>query len=89
MKNPLTDVASDQGASDEHKARLDHEYTTGATASTYRPKIGEAVKVPGVDGRCHVIDDSDPALLTVQNARGVEFKVGERSVVNLGVSDGG
>ena len=61
---------------------------TGAAPNTFRPKIGEAVKVPGVDGRCHVIDDSDPALLTVQNARGVEFKVGERSIVKLGGADG-
>ena len=58
------------------------EYTTGAARHTSRPSVGDIVSVPGI-GRCHVVRDDDPSLLTVQNAQGVEFRVGERAVDRL------
>ena len=60
------------------------QYNTGAAANTARPSIGDIVNVPGI-GRCHVIRDDDPSLLTVQNAQGVEFRVGDRAVERLEV----
>ena len=56
--------------------------TASQSTNTARPNVGEIVSVPGI-GRCHVVGDSDPSLLTVQNAQGTEFRVGEKSVEKL------
>lgn len=71
-------AAAEHGAG-EYSNRSARDYTPPATG---RPQVGDIVSVPGV-GRCHVVGDSDPSLLTVQNAQGVEFRVGERAVDRL------
>ena len=58
--------------------------TASQSTNTARPSVGDIVHVPGI-GRCHVVRTDNPSLLSVQNAQGVEFKVGERAVERLEV----
>ena len=40
MKNPLTELASEQGAMDEHKTRLGHEYNPPSPRVHYGTRAG-------------------------------------------------
>ena len=62
----------------------DSNSTASQPTNTARPSVGDIVHVPGI-GRCHVVRTDDPSLLTVQNAEGTEFRVGERAVERLEV----
>ena len=42
-----------------------------------RPPVGAVIDIPG-HGRCVIVSNDDPSLLTVRNAQGTEFRIGEQ-----------
>ncbi len=46
---------------------------------TGRPAVGELIDVPG-HGRCEVVSNADPSLVTIRTAHGTELRIGEQAL---------
>ena len=42
----------------------------------YAPRVGDVVRVPGLDDVFGVVDTADPAIVVLQNKAGRTFRVG-------------